>query len=271
MASRHDSYFTDDSMLRRVHRERPVSFAGPRSLLLMAAHPVAFEGFFRSTGALDDPYARLRRTAEVLDAIAWGPRAEADRMTRRVRAMHRRVRGTLPEAAGAFPAGTPYRADDPELLLWILACIVESSLRVYDQYVAGLSDAGREAYWADYRVIGRLFGLHERDMPATWADFRAYWDAMIASDELFVTDRARELGIEVVMRPPVPLRVRPILEVANFVTVGLLPGRVRQMYRFSWDPARALARRGGAEYAKRVLVPLLPAGLRFVPSARRAA
>src|SRR4051812_21396711 len=111
MASPQDTYFTDDSMLRRVHRERPVAFAGPRALLLMAAHPVAFEGFFLSTGALDAPYGRLQRTGEVPDAIAWGPRATADRLTRRVRAMHRRVRGTLSEDAGPFPAGTPYRAD----------------------------------------------------------------------------------------------------------------------------------------------------------------
>ena len=271
MPAAHDSHFTDDSLVRRVHRERPVAFAGPRALLLMAAHPVAFEGFFHSTGALDDPYARLRRTGEVLDAIAWGPRATADRLTRRVRAMHRRVRGTLPEAAGPFPAGTPYRADDPRLLLWVLACLVDSSLLVYEQYVARLADAERERYWAEYRAIGRMFGLPDRDMPATYADFRGYWDGMLASDELFVTGRARELGIGIVMRPPVPLRARPLVELANFVTVGLLPPRVRRMYGLAWDPARALARRGGAEYARRVLVPLLPDGLRLVPGARRAA
>src|SRR4051794_11758849 len=101
-----DSYFTDDSMLRRVIREYAVAFSGPRALLLMAAHPVAFAGFFAHTGALADPYARLRRTAEVMDAIAWGPRDVADRRTKHVRAMHRRVRGTLTEDAGPFPAGT---------------------------------------------------------------------------------------------------------------------------------------------------------------------
>ena len=65
--------------------------------------------------ALDAPYERLARTARVIDAITYGPRADADRLTRRVRAMHRRVRGELAEPAGRFPAGTPYAADDPEL------------------------------------------------------------------------------------------------------------------------------------------------------------
>src|SRR5215213_10687290 len=114
------SYFTDDSMLRRVIRETVVAFSAPRTLLMQAAHPVAFAGFFAHTGALDDPYARLRRTAQVMDAVAFGTKAEANRRTARVRAMHRRVSGALAEDAGRFPAGTPYRADDPELLLWIL-------------------------------------------------------------------------------------------------------------------------------------------------------
>src|ERR1700712_3320199 len=108
---------------------------------MMAAHPVAFEGFFMATGSLDDPYKRLRRTAEVMDAIAWGPKAEADRKTRRVRAMHARARGTLPAAAGRFPAGTPWAADDPELLLWIVACLVDSAVVVYDRYVERLDAA----------------------------------------------------------------------------------------------------------------------------------
>ena len=125
-----DGHFTDDSMLRRVVGDRVTGLSGPRALLVMAAHPVAFAGFFAHTGALDEPYERLARTAQVMDAITFGPRPAADRLTRRVRAMHRRVRGELSEPAGNFPAGTPYAADDPELLLWILAAIVDSSLLV---------------------------------------------------------------------------------------------------------------------------------------------
>ncbi|HMJ33866.1 MAG TPA: oxygenase MpaB family protein [Baekduia sp.] len=265
------SYFTDDSLLRRVHREKVAALSGPRALLMMGAHPVAFEGFFMATGSLDDPYDRLRRTAEVMDAIAWGPKADADRMTARVRAMHARARGTLPRAAGPFPAGTPWAADDPALLLWIVACLVDSAVLVHERYVERLTPSERDAYWADYRVVGRLFGLADADMPQTWADFQAYMSDMLGSGDLVVTPTARQVGIEVVLRPPVPLKVRPLVELANFVTVGLLPGAIRRGYGFSWDPARALAVRGGAEYVKRVLVPLLPGRLRYVASAGSSA
>src|SRR3954467_7396854 len=97
--------FRDDSVLRRVHREWVVAFSGPRALLMQAAHPVAFAGFFAHTGALDEPYERLSRTAEVMDTIAWDTRARAERATRRVRAMHSRVSGVLDRPAGPYPAG----------------------------------------------------------------------------------------------------------------------------------------------------------------------
>src|SRR5687768_375664 len=186
-----DAYFHDDSMLRRVHRETVVALSGPRALLMQAAHPVAFAGFFAHTGALDEPYERLARTAKVIDTITFGERAEAERMTRRVRAMHRRVRGVLGERAGRFPAGTPYAADDPALLLWILATLADSSLGAYERYVAPLTRDERDAYWQDYKVIGRLFALHDEEMPEEIEDFDLYMAEMIEGDTLYVSDQAR--------------------------------------------------------------------------------
>jgi uncharacterized protein (DUF2236 family) len=265
-----DGYFTDDSMLRQVVRERAVALSGPRALLVMAAHPVAWQGFFSHTGSHGDPYARLERTARVMNAIGFGSREEADRMTRRVRAMHRKVRGELREDAGPFKAGTPYRADDPALLLWILAALAESAMLVYRKYVRSLSRDELDDLWRDYRVVGRLFGIPGTRMPKDIEGFEAYMADMYASGDLYVTPEARELSVQVVMRPPVPVWARGLLELANQITVGLLPPDIRRQYGFSWDPARAAALHGGAEYVKRVLVPLLPEQLRLVPVARAA-
>ncbi|ADB54269.1 oxygenase MpaB family protein [Conexibacter woesei] len=263
--------FDDDAMIRRVHREQVVALAGPRALLMQAAHPVAFAGFFAHTGAMDEPYERLHRTAEAVDLVVFGPRAEAERVTAIVRGVHAGIRGKLTEPAGRFPAGTPYAAGDPALLLWILATLVDSGLVVYQRYVRALTRDERDAYWRDYREFGRLFGLRDRDMPQTIEEFDQYMRAMLAGGDLHVGEHAREVAVEIVMRPPVPLRTRPLLELANFVTVGLLPRQIRRQYGFSWDPARGLALRGGAEYAKRVLVPLLPHRFRYVRRASPAA
>ena len=74
-------------MLRRVHRERVIGLAGPRALLMQAAHPLAVAGLLAHSSALDEPYDRLARTAQVMHAIGFGSRAEANEAARRVRAM----------------------------------------------------------------------------------------------------------------------------------------------------------------------------------------
>lgn len=264
-------YFTDDSMLRRVQREFVVAFAGPRALLMQATHPVAFAGFFASTTALEDPYPRLERTARVLTAIAWGTREEADAATARVRRVHARMRGALREPVGRFAAGTPWRADDPELLLWIIATLVDSNLLVYQRYVGALTRDEQEAYWQDFRTVGELFGLPRSQSPEDIDAFEAYMEGMVTGGDLDVSDQARELAVDIVMRPPIPPHLLPLRELVNQTTVGLLPPEIRRLYGFRWDPLRAAALRSGQEYVRRLVVPLLPDRLRLSPSARAAA
>jgi uncharacterized protein (DUF2236 family) len=259
-------YFDDRSILRRVHRERMIALSGPRALLMQAAHPLAVAGVLAHSSALDEPYDRLARTAQVLHAIGFGSRAEANEAARRVRAMHRKVRGRLHQPVGRFPAGTEYRADDPELLLWVLFTLVDSGLVVYRTYVGGLSRSEEARYWNDYRIVGRLFGLRASEMPRTLADLDDYRRSMLEGDTLAVTDWARDRARAIVLEPPVPLPARPLVETANFVTIALLPDRIREQYGFSPVPPafvrKALVRAGG-EYVKRGVLPLLPERLRL--------
>lgn len=268
-----DSYFGPDSMIRRVQGERVLMISGPRALLMQAAHPLAVAGLLAHTKSLDEPYDRLERTAEVMSTISFGSKADADRMTRRVRAMHRRVRGKLAEDAGSFPAGTPYAADDPELLMWVLFTLVDSGIVVYERFVGSMSREEKEAYWADFRVIGGLFGLGDDEMPADLAALDEYRELMYASGRLHVSDWARTRAREIVLEPPVPLQLRPLVEAVNYVTVALLPAQIRDQYGFAPippAPIRGLTVVAAAEYTKRVLLPLLPASLRQLPVARTA-
>jgi uncharacterized protein (DUF2236 family) len=269
-----NGYFSDHSMLRRINGERALALSGQRALLMQAAHPLAVSGLLAHSTALEEPYERLARTAEVMSTIGFGSRREADEVTAHVRAMHRRVRGTLKQDVGPYPAGTPYRADDPELLMWVLFTLVDSGLVVYEKYVRRLTEAERGAYWEDYRVVGGLFGLDDGEMPATLGDLRDYRAEMLSSGRLVVTEWARTRARRIVLEPPVPLYARPLLETANFITVALLPEAIRREYGFSPLPPTVVRRAlvtGGAEYVKRAVIPFLPERLRLVPAARAAA
>ena len=248
----------------RVHLDRTMWVGGVRGLMLQALHPLAMLGVWQNSGFQDDPFGRLRRTADFVGRVTFGSPEEADAIGRRVRDIHRGLRIAL-------PGGRVRRVDDPELLLWVLAGLADSALVVYERYVRELSATERDAYWQDYRVIGGLFGLAGDEMPADIDAFDAYMDGMLRSGDLTVTPEARELGVQIVLRPPVPLAARPLLELANQITVGLLPRTIGRQYGLRWDPARALALHGGAEYVKRVVVPLLPARVRIASSARATA
>jgi len=251
-----------ESVLRRVHGAKVVGFIyGQRALLLQATQPLAFTGLIANTDGLRAPFARLARTAKTMERIWFGTRAEADQITARVRRAHSRVSGSIDRDAGPHPAGSTYRANDPEFLLWILACLADSAEVTYEAFVRQMSAAERERFWQDYLLLGELFGLSREHAPATHSEFRTWFAGRMASDDLFVTEEARELGRRVAFDLPVPASRRPGLAATNLAVLGLVPPRVRELYGLSWGSAQ--------EAAFRALAASSRAGARITPARLR--
>jgi uncharacterized protein (DUF2236 family) len=241
-----------ESVLRGVHEERIVGMLyGQRALLMQAMHPVAFEGLIGTTKGLDAPFRRLVRTAKVMERIFFGTRAEADALTRAVGTMHARV-----------PAAT-----EQEHLLWILACLADSALAIHQRFVGRLPAPDREAFWRDYLVLGDLFGVERAGAPADYAGFRAYMRERVASDEMHVTPKAREIATTVAFDLPLPPSRRPALAILNHAIVGTLPPRARREYGLPWNQVDA-ARLTAFTVALRTGAVVLPRALWTGPSAR---
>jgi uncharacterized protein (DUF2236 family) len=250
------------SMLRRVHEQRIVGLLyGQRGLMVGAVDPVVTVGTFMSSAGAAAPFDRLVRTARVFETTFFGTRVEADRELERVQRLHRRTKGVLERRAGPYPAGTRYDALDPKQMLWTLACIADSAQTLYEELVRELSADEREALWQDYRRWGELFSLPRSETPETYPEFRAWFDGRLASDEVFLTDEAREIGHIVGLEIPGAPYDRPALEVLNLLVVGSLPKRVRAMYRLRWTPAHAAAYRA-ASAAHRAARPFVPPRIR---------
>lgn len=241
---------------------------GQRALLMQATHPLAFAGLIANTQGLDAPFRRLARTATTMERVFFGTRAEADAVTARVREMHALVSGELAAPAGPHAAGAEYRADSPEFLLWILACLADSALVAYERLVRRLGAGERERFWSDYALLGELFGLDRADAPPTYADFRAYMDERLASTDLHVVAEAHELGRRVAFELPLPAHGAPALRVINFLVVGMLPARVRELYDIDWGGSRQVAFDALCQ-SLRLSARLTPPALRRGPSAAR--
>jgi uncharacterized protein (DUF2236 family) len=260
-------YFTPEDAIWRVGRETALMLGGGRALLLQVAHPLVAAGVADHSGYREDPWKRLAGTMDAVWAVVFGDRAQADRAAGRVRAMHTKVNGTLPARMGAFPAGTSYSALEPELLMWVHATLVDTALLVHSQWVGKLPEPDQEAYYQDMKTCAELFGTPPDVMPPTLGDFRIYMEEMLDGDELSVTETAREIS-RTVLHPPVPLPLRPAIEVVNLVTASLMPARLRREYGLSWDPVRAMLVTGSREWVRRIAMPLLPNRLRRAPERR---
>ena len=239
-------------MARRVHGERSVGLLyGQRALLIGALEPLTYTGTMLTTNAGDHPFTRLARTAKIQETVFLGTKAEADKALAAVHRLHERIKGELPEAAGAHPAGSPYSAFDPELMLWTLAVIADSGRAMYETMVRPLSAAEREDLWQDYVRFGELFGLPREAVPASYGEFSAWWDEKLASPDLHATPHALEMAPLVAFRQPVPLPARLNLETQNLIIKGTLPERVRRIFGIRWTSAHEKAFRSIAAAHRR--------------------
>ncbi|MBJ7471126.1 MAG: DUF2236 domain-containing protein [Solirubrobacteraceae bacterium] len=258
-------FFAEDSLIREVQRERLVAISGARALFMQAAHPVAFVGFFSHSASVDDPHPRLARTALAVNTVIYGSERQAREVQEIVGSMHARVRGSLKEPVGPFPAGTPFRGDDPDLLLWILAAFIDSSYRAFERFVRPLSPAEREELWQQWRQVGEIFGLGEDDMPSSYAVHLEYMQGMLESGRLVVTDDARALSRRVILNPPLPAALLPLKELINQVTIDSLPGDLQRQFGFVPVPGRGLTLGALGTWWRLVAGPLAPSVVRHVP------
>jgi uncharacterized protein (DUF2236 family) len=254
----------------RINAERIVLLGWSRAILMQLAHPMVAAGVDEHSAFRGGPMAaasRLHQTVRAMLSLTFGDRDAQAATIERIRAIHRRVNGRLVEAGGGFAAGTPYSAEDPRLLLWVHATLVDTIPFVYERLVAPLSEAEHDAYCEEAAPVAVALGAEERDVPRTRAGIRAYVADMLASPEIEVGTQARELA-RAVLAPPMAAVIAPVTWTNRLVTAGLLPAALRAQYGFTWSPrsARQLERVLDAIAWGRRLTPAL---LAQWPEARR--
>jgi len=260
--------YGSDSLTWRVNREAALLLGGGRALLLQLAHPLVAAGVAQHSNFRRDPLQRLLRTLELMLTITFADAGGAIRAVRQIETVHARVTGVLDADIGPFPKGTRYDANDPELLLWVHATLVDSALLVYERFVGRLTPRERARYYEESKRGGRILGIPSDLLPSTLPDFEDYMFEMYRGDILAVGSIGREVA-EAVLWPVTPAGLRYALVVPNFITFDLLPPAVRVRYGFAWGPGFGLAAQGLA-LLTRTALPLLPSFLRVMPAARSA-
>jgi len=235
-------YFSTSSMAHRALSHRAVSLTyGQRALTVGATHPRLFQGTAQSTTHRGGPYKRLALTARLFEAVFLGEREEADRALVFTAKRHATVKGSIAQAAGPqHPVGAPYDATDPGLMWWTAAFTLDSVEAQYDNLVRRLTDDQRQRLFEDFVTWAELFGMPRNAAPADYPDFRARFDAFLASEEAQLTEEARLVGRYVSgyeVPNPAPALVRPFFSAINLVVIGSLPAQVRELFGMNWSTA----------------------------------
>lgn len=251
----------------RLGRERLVLVGGPAALLMQVAHPLVAAGVAEHSDFAEDPLRRLRGTLGAALTVTFGDRDQVEAAAVAVARRHQPVHGELGTDLGGFAAGSAYRADDPELAMWVFATLIWTAVRVHDSLLAPVPLRDRDDYYADMRQFGRLFGAVDALMPANFAGLDDFVQRM-ASDVLVVGPVAHRLASQI-LDPEPPLLPAPLRSLPAVLAAGLLPPELRDAYGLAWGPGpqRLFAT---IRAASPLAVRALPAPLRFWPHYRTA-
>ena len=210
---RADGLFGPHSVAWRVHGDvTGMLTGGLAGLMLQMLHPRVLAGVWDHSQFRTDMSGRLRRTARFIARTTYGSREEAEKSIALVRSIHGRVRGVLPD-------GTPYCANDPDLLAWVHVTETTTFLAGYIRYAdPGLPAAARDRYFAEMAQMGEALGYDER---------------------------TREISRLLLNQAPASPATEPVQALARQAGLDLMPEWARRMHgvQMPW-PARPLVRAG---------------------------
>lgn len=229
----------------------PLFVGGIAAVLLEFGEPRVRDAVWQHSSFRGDALGRLRRTGLAAMVTVYGARSVAERMIAGVARMHARVSGETAD-------GRPYRADDPELLVWVQATAGYGFIEAYHRFVRPLSQAERSALLVEALPAARLYGAE--GVPATPAAQDALFDAMrgrlepspIIGEFLSIMGRV----------PAFPTPLRPFQRLLVKAAVDILPAWARTGLDLGGPPLRAWERmliKAAARNADRLLIRSSPA------------
>jgi uncharacterized protein (DUF2236 family) len=201
---------------------------GGRAILLQIADPAVGHGVANHSDFASRPLDRLHATLSYVYAVACGTPDDVDLVVRRVNRAHAPVHGPGGEHSPA------YTAFSPELQLWVAATLYDSAMTVRALVFGPLTDSELDDAYAQYADLGTRLQMTAALWPPDRAAFERYWQEQV--DHLRTDAATRAVARKLLYPATGPVLFRAAMPLARLLTVGLLPGRVRQLYGLNWTP-----------------------------------
>lgn len=258
------------SVAAKVNCERVVLLGWGRAVLLQFAHPLVAAAVAEHSPFQENAIGyvrRMRRTVGAMLSLTFADETQVRAVIDRINGIHTRIHGTLRESTTHFATGTPYSAQDPELLLWVHATLIESNLLAYERFVGPLSREEKDGYCAEATEIAVMLGVARSRVPASLAELDAYLTRVLAGGPIEVTPTARDLA-RALLSPPLGPAV-PLFRIMRLTSIAMLPVEIRLQYEFSWSERDARRFDRATAWIRRIH-PVLPLPIRRWKQARAA-
>ena len=202
-----------DSIAWRVHAHFVgMMVGGLSSLMLQALHPRALAAVWDHSNFRNNLKGRLGRTAYFVAVTTYGATADAMQAIERVNRIHSQIRGQMPD-------GSPYVANEPDLLRWVHLGEVSSFLNGYQLLSSSvLTPLEADAYTREMSLIGELLGA--KDLPQTAIEHVQALESF--RSELVCNDRTRDI-LKIIENYPVDIWDKPFMQLVIQASLHILP------------------------------------------------
>lgn len=206
------------------------SLMSTANVIMQLANPAVGYGVARSTvedGRLDrHPIKRARTTASYLAVAVFGSADDRRNFRQAVNRQHAQVRST-PDSP------VQYNAMNPQLQLWVAACLYLGWEDIYERVHGPLEGARREEFYRQGMVCGTTLQMPAELWPSTRDDFTEFWDAQVATID--ISDEVREFLLGIANFDYASPRLRERFGPAKYRrTIGFLPPEFRDALRVEW-------------------------------------
>lgn len=233
--------------------------AGQANVILQLSRPEVGYAVMNSRvhdgSAMLHPVKRARTTFTYLAVAMLGTDAERTAYRRAVSGQHAQVVSTPDEPV-------TYRAMDPDLQLWVAACLYYGTVDIGARLHGPMGEAEADALYAYCARFGTTLQVPAEAWPADRAAFAAYWEEGLSRAR--IDPPVRDYLLRLTRGDNLPRPLRRLGERHVFVTTGFLPPVMREAMGLEWDADqqarfdRMLRRAGRVERA-------LPTAVRIFP------
>jgi uncharacterized protein (DUF2236 family) len=212
--------------------------AGPANVIMQLGHPAVGYGVKESrveSGRIDrHPIKRARTTFTYLAVATRGNVEQQKAFRKAVTAAHAQVFSTE-------DSPVKYKALDPELQLWVAACLYKGGLDVRRMFIGEMDEDTADEHYRDSMALGTMLQVRPEMWPADRFAFDKYWDEQL--EKIHIDDTIREFLYPIAVarlgsfRMPWPIQnVNESL--ALLITTGFLPQRFRDEMKLDWNQVK---------------------------------